>query len=186
MDRAGQRNTGRPMISSFMSVMDAYARKGDTHNTEKMFLRLKEAGYLPRLHQFQTLVKAYVNAKAPLYGIKDRLKAENVVPSNGLSGQIELVNPFKTTSVSDLLDWFLKILSLSWGWWLWSWYWWYPMLFVSFKRWKTCLENQIRYMKYLCVLVLYRNNLPFLRVVSIPDFSWKMKAATTILDCEKI
>ncbi|CAH2037507.1 unnamed protein product [Thlaspi arvense] len=94
----------KPLMSSFMYVMDEYASKGDVHSTEKIFQRMRQAGYHSRFKQFQTLIEAYVNAKAPAYGMKDRMKADNVFPNKALAAQLAKADPFKKTPLSDILD----------------------------------------------------------------------------------
>ncbi|ESQ35253.1 hypothetical protein EUTSA_v10007131mg [Eutrema salsugineum] len=94
----------KPLMSSFMYVMDEYARKGDVHNSEKIFQKMRQAGYQSRFRQFQSLVQAYVNAKTPAYGMKDRMKADNVFPNTRLAAQLAKADPFKKTPLSDLLD----------------------------------------------------------------------------------
>ncbi|KAG6482153.1 hypothetical protein ZIOFF_058784 [Zingiber officinale] len=68
----------RPFFSSFMAVMDQYAKRGDIHNTEKIFRRLKEMGYVGRMKQYEALLQAYVTAKTLVYGFRDRMKADNM------------------------------------------------------------------------------------------------------------
>ncbi|GMN57751.1 hypothetical protein TIFTF001_026838 [Ficus carica] len=104
LQKATQQNELKPLFRTYAAVMDHHARRGDIHNTEKIFHRLKQAGYSARLPQFQTLVKAYVIAKSPAYGMGDRLKADNVFPNRALLGQLGHVDPFRKTAVSDLLD----------------------------------------------------------------------------------
>ncbi|EXB57070.1 hypothetical protein L484_000824 [Morus notabilis] len=87
-----------------MAIMDEYAKRGDIHNTEKMFLRLKWAGYDARFRQFQALIQAYVNAKTPAYGIRERMKADNIFPNRALAAQLTQVDAFRKTAASELLD----------------------------------------------------------------------------------
>ncbi|XP_015866359.3 pentatricopeptide repeat-containing protein At1g80270, mitochondrial [Ziziphus jujuba] len=104
LQKAYQQNQIKPMFSSYMVIMDEYAKRGDIHNTEKTFHRMRLAGYTARFRQFQTLVQAYVNAKAPAYGIRERMKADNIFPNKSLLEQLRQVDAFKKTAVSDLLD----------------------------------------------------------------------------------
>ncbi|KAJ4915878.1 Pentatricopeptide repeat-containing protein [Raphanus sativus] len=104
LSKATQLKQIKPLMSSFMCVMDEYARRGDVHNTEKIFQRMRQSGYLSRFRQFQSLIQAYVNAKAPAYGMKDRMKADNVFPNRGLAVLLANADPFKKTPLSDLLD----------------------------------------------------------------------------------
>ncbi|KAL0704236.1 hypothetical protein Bca4012_070661 [Brassica carinata] len=104
LSKATQLKQIKPLMSSFMYVMDEYARKGDVHNTEKIFHWMRQSGYHSRFRQFQSLIRAYVNAKAPAYGMKDRMKADNVFPNRGLAVLLANADPFKKTPLSDLLD----------------------------------------------------------------------------------
>ncbi|XP_054812425.1 pentatricopeptide repeat-containing protein At1g80270, mitochondrial-like isoform X2 [Prosopis cineraria] len=71
----------RPMFSTFLYVMEQYAKLGDIHNTEKWHFRMKQCGYTGRLRPYEILTQAYINAKTPAYGLKERMKAENVYPN---------------------------------------------------------------------------------------------------------
>lgn len=93
-----------PMFNTYMAVMEQYAKRGDVHNSEKIFHRMRQVGYTSRITPFQVLVQAYINAKVPAYGIRDRMKADNVFPNNTLAKQLAQVDAFKKTAVSDLLD----------------------------------------------------------------------------------
>ncbi|KFK39007.1 hypothetical protein AALP_AA3G188800 [Arabis alpina] len=94
----------KPLMTSFMYVMNEYARKGDVHNTEKIFQKMRQAGYQSRFSQFESLIQAYVNAKAPAFGMKDRLKADNIFPNRSLAAQLAKADPFKKSPLSDILD----------------------------------------------------------------------------------
>ena len=104
LHKAGEQNRLRPMIYSYLMIMDQYAKKGDIHNTEKMFHRMRQDGYVSRATQYQYLIRAYINAKAPCYGIADRMKADNIFPNKGLTNMLAQVDAFKKNAVSDLLD----------------------------------------------------------------------------------
>ncbi|KAJ4845675.1 hypothetical protein Tsubulata_003566 [Turnera subulata] len=104
LNKAAQQNQVRPLFNSFMAIMDQYAKRGDVHNAEKVFHRMRQAGYFGRHRQFQALIQAYVNAKAPAYGFRERMKADNVFPNKTLASQLGLVDAFRKTAVSDLLD----------------------------------------------------------------------------------
>lgn len=102
--KAQQQNKLKPMFSSYMAIMDQYAKRGDIHNTEKIFHRMRQVGYVARFKQFQTLVQAYKNAKTPAYGIRDRMRADNVFPNKALAAEVAQVDAFRKTAVSELLD----------------------------------------------------------------------------------
>ncbi|KAL6138013.1 hypothetical protein ACLB2K_063301 [Fragaria x ananassa] len=102
--KAAVKNHKKPMFSSYMALMDQYSKRGDIHNSEKIFYRMRRDGYTARLRQFQSLVQAYINAKAPAYGLWERMKSDNIFPNKALLRQLSQVDPFKKTAVSDLLD----------------------------------------------------------------------------------
>ena len=104
LHKATQQNQMKPMFSSFMAIMEQYAKRGDIHNSEKMFHRMRQSGYVARFRQFQTLIQAYINAKAPAYGIRERMKADNIFPNKTLASQLAQVDAFRRTAMSDLLD----------------------------------------------------------------------------------
>lgn len=102
--KAAQQNQMKPLFRTYMAIMDQYSKRGDIHNTEKIFHRMRQVGYTARLRQFQSLVSAYINAKVPAYGIRDRMKADNIFPNRDLAGLLVQVDAFRKTSVSDLLE----------------------------------------------------------------------------------
>ncbi|XP_071720411.1 pentatricopeptide repeat-containing protein At1g80270, mitochondrial-like [Rutidosis leptorrhynchoides] len=102
--RASEQNRTKPLFITYMTILDQYAKKGDIHNAEKMFHRMRQDGYVSRLKQYHSLLQTYINAKAPAYGFRERLKADNVFPNRALAGQLAQVDAFKKTAVSDLLD----------------------------------------------------------------------------------
>uniref|UniRef100_A0A803LT10 PROP1-like PPR domain-containing protein n=1 Tax=Chenopodium quinoa TaxID=63459 RepID=A0A803LT10_CHEQI len=99
-----QNQQKRPLFSSYMSILDQYAKRGDVHNAEKIFLRMKQAGYISRARPFSGLLQAYINAKVPAYGFRERMKADNIFPNRTLAGQLAQVDAFRKNAVSDLLD----------------------------------------------------------------------------------
>ncbi|GMH08120.1 hypothetical protein Nepgr_009960 [Nepenthes gracilis] len=104
LQKAVQHNQGKPLFSSYMAIMEKYAKRADVHNAEKMFHRMRQAGYVSRARPYQTLLEAYMNAKAPAYGIRERMKADNIFPNKSLAAQLAQVDAFRKTAVSDLLD----------------------------------------------------------------------------------
>lgn len=104
LQKAAQQNQIKPMFMSYMTIMDQYSKRGDIHNSEKIYHRMRQAGYVARARQFQSLIQAYVNAKAPAYGMRERMKADNIFPNKVIAGQLSQIDPFKKSAVSDLLD----------------------------------------------------------------------------------
>ncbi|XP_010489847.1 PREDICTED: pentatricopeptide repeat-containing protein At3g15590, mitochondrial-like [Camelina sativa] len=104
LKRATKDNKMRPMFISYMVILEEYAKRGDVHNAEKVFLRMKSAGYAAQLMQYETVLMAYINAKTPAYGMIQRMKADNVFPNKTLTAKLARVNPFSKSPVSILLD----------------------------------------------------------------------------------
>ncbi|KAK7246674.1 hypothetical protein RIF29_41544 [Crotalaria pallida] len=102
--KAAEKSKINLMFTTYMAVLEQYAKRGDIHNSEKMFHRMRQAGYTSRMSQFEALIRAYVNAKLPAYGIRERMKADNLFPNRYLANQLALIDAFKKTAVSDLLD----------------------------------------------------------------------------------
>lgn len=104
LQKALQQNKMKPMFTTFMTIMEQYAKRGDVHNAEKIFYRLRQANYISRISPFHALAQACKNAKLPAYGIRERMKADNLFPNKALADQLVQVDPFRKTPVSDLLD----------------------------------------------------------------------------------
>ena len=79
-------------------------QRGDIHNAEKIFHKLRQNGYMGRMRLYQSLLQAYINAKAPAYGFRERLKADNMFPNKAVAAQLAAVDSFKRTQISDSLD----------------------------------------------------------------------------------
>eukprot|EP00262_Sarcandra_glabra_P000448 TRINITY_DN10528_c0_g1_i1.p1 TRINITY_DN10528_c0_g1~~TRINITY_DN10528_c0_g1_i1.p1 ORF type:complete len:628 (-),score=106.64 TRINITY_DN10528_c0_g1_i1:161-2044(-) len=102
--KASQQNQMKPMYCSYMVVLDKYAKRGDIHNAEKIFHRMRQSGYSGRMQPYRGLLLAYVTAKSPAYGFRERMKADNIFPNKSVAGLLVLVDAFRKTPVSDLLD----------------------------------------------------------------------------------
>ncbi|KAK9267007.1 hypothetical protein L1049_021402 [Liquidambar formosana] len=94
LQKAAQQNRMRPLFNTYMIVMDQYAKRGDVHNTEKLFHRMRQCGYTGRLKPFELLIQSYINANAPAYGFRERMKAENVFPNKSFAAQLARANRF--------------------------------------------------------------------------------------------
>jgi len=99
------KNYIKPNYSSYMKLLDSYSKKGDIHNAEKVFNKLRQIGYTGRIRMYQLLLHSYLHAKAPAYGFKERMKADNIFPNGAVATLIAATDPFvKKKSISDLLD----------------------------------------------------------------------------------
>ncbi|CAL4957163.1 unnamed protein product [Urochloa decumbens] len=98
-------NRVRPQYNTYLMLLDSYSKKGDIHNSERVFNKLRQIGYTGRIRQYQLLLHAYLHAKAPAYGFKERMKADNIFPNSAVAALINATDPFvKKKSISDLLD----------------------------------------------------------------------------------
>ncbi|XP_004493398.1 pentatricopeptide repeat-containing protein At1g80270, mitochondrial-like isoform X2 [Cicer arietinum] len=104
LQKAIQQSKAKPLFSSYLTILLQYAKRGDIHNSEKIFYKMKQAGYASRPRQYQVLIEAYINAKVPAYGIRDRLKGDNISPNRTLANMLVQVDGFKKSPASDLLD----------------------------------------------------------------------------------
>ncbi|KAI3864821.1 hypothetical protein MKX03_000720 [Papaver bracteatum] len=93
-----------PLYNSFHVMMDQYSIRGDIHNTEKIFHQLRQSGYVIKISDYQSLLQAYINAKVPAYGLRERLMTDNLFLNKIVAGQLAQVDSFKKTATSDLLD----------------------------------------------------------------------------------
>ncbi|KAG9454900.1 hypothetical protein H6P81_007804 [Aristolochia fimbriata] len=105
LQKASEKNINvKPLYSSYMLVLCQYAKRGDIHKAEKIFHSLRQAGYVGRMQQYQTLLQTYVNAKTPAYGFIERMKADNIHPNKIVTNMLAQIDAFKKDSVLDLLD----------------------------------------------------------------------------------
>ncbi|KAG4912890.1 hypothetical protein JHK86_053323 [Glycine max] len=104
LQKAAQQSQMKPIFSTYLTILEQYANRGDIHNSEKIFLRMKQADYPSKAKMYQVLMNAYINAKVPAYGIRDRLRADSIYPNRNLANQLVQVDGFRKNPVSDLLD----------------------------------------------------------------------------------
>ncbi|GJN37986.1 hypothetical protein PR202_gb26992 [Eleusine coracana subsp. coracana] len=60
----------RPQFNSYRMLLEAYSKKGDIHNSEKIFNKLRQAGYSGRITQYQLLLQAYYMQNALLMDLE--------------------------------------------------------------------------------------------------------------------
>uniref|UniRef100_A0ACD5VNK3 Uncharacterized protein n=1 Tax=Avena sativa TaxID=4498 RepID=A0ACD5VNK3_AVESA len=103
--KLSQRNRMKPQYSSYLMLLDSYSKKGDIHNSEKVFNKLRQMGYSGRVRQYQLLLHAYLHAKAPAYGFRERMKADNIFPNSVIATLLAATDPFnQKKTISDMLD----------------------------------------------------------------------------------
>lgn len=99
-----QKMQNKPMYQTYMILLEAYAKKGDYHNAEKMLYLARQIGYSGRLRMYELVLSAYINAKVPAYGFRDRLRADNMFPNKNLTEMLFAVEPFKKAPVTEVLE----------------------------------------------------------------------------------
>lgn len=104
LQKAVQQSRFNPVVSTYMTILEHYAKKGDIHNSEKIFFKMKQAGYTSRPRVYQLLIEAYIKANLPAYGMRDRMKADNVFPNRTLGNMLDQVDGFRKHQISDLLE----------------------------------------------------------------------------------
>ncbi|XP_074577490.1 pentatricopeptide repeat-containing protein At1g80270, mitochondrial-like [Curcuma longa] len=104
LQQASQRTENKPYYSSYLTLLDKYSKKGDVQNAEKIFLHLKQAGYVGKLKPYQYLLQAYINAKTPAYGFRDRMKAGNMHPNKDMAAQLVAADALIKSQTSSLFD----------------------------------------------------------------------------------
>lgn len=95
----------RPIYNTYLAILEQYAKRGDVHSAEKIFYRMRQARYTSRLIGFQLLMETYINAKRPAYGMRERVKADNLFPTRAFVEKLAEVDAFgRRETVSDLLE----------------------------------------------------------------------------------
>ncbi|KAK1664414.1 hypothetical protein QYE76_052573 [Lolium multiflorum] len=103
--KLSQKNRMKPQYSSYLMLLDSYSKKGDVHNSEKVFNKLRQMGYSGRIRQYQLLLHAYLHAKAAPYGFRERMKADNIFPNSVMATLLAATDPFnQKKTISDMLD----------------------------------------------------------------------------------
>ncbi|XP_034578223.1 pentatricopeptide repeat-containing protein At1g80270, mitochondrial [Setaria viridis] len=90
-----------PLFRSYITLLSAYAKKGDIHNSEKIFDRLKQIRYPGRTPPYNLLLAAYASAKVTPYGFRERMKADNVRPTKT---DIECLRRLDNLQITRLLE----------------------------------------------------------------------------------
>ncbi|XP_020587281.1 LOW QUALITY PROTEIN: pentatricopeptide repeat-containing protein At1g80270, mitochondrial-like [Phalaenopsis equestris] len=104
LQKASEQNQIKPLYSTHIYLLEKYAERGDVHKAEKIFHSLREIGYAGRMRKYQLLLQAYINAKAPAYGFRERLKADNILVNKGFFAQLHAVDAFRKSPISELLE----------------------------------------------------------------------------------
>ncbi|XP_044975911.1 pentatricopeptide repeat-containing protein At1g80270, mitochondrial-like [Hordeum vulgare subsp. vulgare] len=104
LHKLSKSNKMRPQYSSYLMLLDSYSKKGDIHNSEKVFDQLRQMGYNGRVRQYQLLLHAYLHANAPVYGFRERMKADNIFPNSVIASLLAATDPFnRKKTLSDML-----------------------------------------------------------------------------------
>lgn len=92
---------GRPLFRSYETILEEYAKRGDIHNSEKIFRSMKMLDYLRRMAQYKLLLEAYRKAEKPAYGFRERMRSDNMYPGKHMLTQLEEVDAFKKRYISE-------------------------------------------------------------------------------------
>ncbi|KAL6639031.1 hypothetical protein ACP70R_022761 [Stipagrostis hirtigluma subsp. patula] len=93
-----------PIFRSYITLLKAYAEKGDIHNAEKIFDRLKQIRYPGRTPPYDILLEAYVNAKVPPHGFRERMRADQVRPSKRMIEQLKHLDNLQKSGDPELTE----------------------------------------------------------------------------------
>lgn len=94
----------RPKYKTLVTILEKYAEKGDIANAEKIFDRVRQAGYTSSASAFESLLQAYANAHVPAYGFRERMKADNIFINGRLYSLLQRVDAFKNDTLGEILD----------------------------------------------------------------------------------
>lgn len=94
----------RPKYKTLVTILEKFAEKGDIANAEKIFDRVRQAGYTSSAGAFESLLQAYANAHLPAYGFRERMKADNIFISGRLYSLLQRVDAFKNDTLGEILD----------------------------------------------------------------------------------
>ena len=92
----------RPTYGSYIYLLMAYAEKGDIHNAERIFERLKMVGYPGRKPPYAVLLEAYVNAKVCPHGFRERMRADGVHPVKKVIEHLKFLEKLPKGGVPEL------------------------------------------------------------------------------------
>ncbi|XLR37189.1 hypothetical protein HN51_023947 [Arachis hypogaea] len=94
-------NQEKPFIN-YTVIMEKYANRGDIHITEMIWQKMKEVDYKFSWRQYEVLLQAYLIAKLPAYGMRDTMKAHNIVLNPVLRSLLIQVDHFRKIQALDL------------------------------------------------------------------------------------
>lgn len=78
-----------PLFRSYIILLKAFSEKGDIHNAEKIFYRLKQTSYPARTLPYNLLLAAYDGAQVTPYGFRERMKADKYSPTKNQIEQLK-------------------------------------------------------------------------------------------------
>ncbi|XP_020100542.1 pentatricopeptide repeat-containing protein At1g80270, mitochondrial-like isoform X3 [Ananas comosus] len=101
LQKVVQGKKGRPLYGSYVTILEEYAKRGDIHNSEKIFRCMKMMDYLGGMAQYKLLLEAYKKAEKPAYGFRERMRSDNMYPGKQMLTQLEEVDAFKKRYISE-------------------------------------------------------------------------------------
>ncbi|KAL5994779.1 hypothetical protein ACLOJK_024834 [Asimina triloba] len=104
LQKLPQLKTDKRMYKSYIAMLDKYAQKGDVRNAERIFDSLRQCAYFGPIRQYNLLLRAYMKAKKPAYGFRERLKADGISPKQGLASKLVKLETSMWKSEAIFLD----------------------------------------------------------------------------------
>lgn len=99
LKKAVEQKRERPIVTSYLTILDHYARIGDVRNSEEVFLEMRRVGYPAHTRSYRSLIYAYVNANTPAYGFVQRLRGDNVVPTKEIGLLLDRLDSFRKPTI---------------------------------------------------------------------------------------
>ncbi|XP_020243750.1 pentatricopeptide repeat-containing protein At1g80270, mitochondrial-like isoform X2 [Asparagus officinalis] len=104
LQKEARKNGIRPLHSSYMTFLKEYAKRGDVNNAENVHQKLRQAGFRNRMKLHELLLEAYLNARIPAYGFRERMKADNIFPNKKLAELLAAVDEFRMTQIAQSVE----------------------------------------------------------------------------------
>lgn len=93
-----------PFYTTYMCLLLIYGARGDIHNAEKIFDELRKCKYGGKLLMYQSLLEAYINAKTPAYGFRERMVFDGIYVNGNIASMLQTIDSFKKKSAACWLD----------------------------------------------------------------------------------
>lgn len=94
LEKVSKQKFAKPLYNSFATVLEEYAKKGNVHHAEKIFYQLRQMDFPGKALPYHLLIQAYVKAKVPAYGFRERMKGDDAYMSKQILSQLNAVDAF--------------------------------------------------------------------------------------------